>query len=241
MDEEEILEDGTSFASGLVLGLGVGLLIGTAVGLFAGRARYKLKYEKMAEEEIAEMRTFFQGREKAIEAQFKAPLEEVMDYMGYKKAEDQPDQSIEEHLAVQESIAQNVFDTATDHTWDYAAETKLRAANPGRPFVIHLDEYGDEGSFTTSVYTYYEEDEILSDERDEVVDNVDELVGLENLNRFGHGTDNKNILLVRNEALEVDIEITKSNGSYAADVHGFLQHSYPVEKMPKRHERFDDD
>jgi hypothetical protein len=241
MSEEFIEEETTSFGTGFAVGLGIGLMIGTAAGLFAARAKYKLKYEKLAEEEIAEMRTFFRARQAATEAQLKAPLEEVMEYLGYEKAENQQDQSIEEHLAVQESIQRNVFDTTTGHTWDYAEETKLRAANPGRPFVIHLDEYGDESGYATSVYTYYEEDEILSDERDEVVDNVDELVGMENLARFGHGSDNANILLVRNEALEIDIEITKSNGSYAADVQGFLQHDYTVEKMPKRHERFDDD
>jgi hypothetical protein len=248
---EDAVETVTSNLEGrfFVFGLGVGLITGGAVGWFASRARYKRKYEKASQEEIAEMRTFFRDQQKATEARLKAPLTEVVEYLGYKKTEDQPSPTEPEQHEVAKSIENaeeerdhdhNVFDTSSDHTWDYATETKLRAANPGRPFVIHLDEYGEAG-FNTVCYTYYVDDDILADERDEVVDNVAELVGLENLNRFGHGTDNVNILLVRNEALEVDIEIAKANGNYAADVHGFLQHNYAVEKMPKRHQGFDDD
>jgi hypothetical protein len=229
-------------------GITVAGVIGFGAGYLTARKRLELKYQKISDDEIAEMKVFFRNKQAAAEARVKAPIAEVVEYLGYEKAENQPTPSDAETASVQASIADakedsardsNVFDTRVDHEWDYAKETKLRAANPGRPYVIHLDEYG-EGGNSTVLYTYYVDDEILSDERDEAVDNVDELVGLENLQRFGHGSDNANILLVRNEALEVDIEITKSNGSYAADVHGFLQHDYAVEKMPRRHPPFDD-
>lgn len=132
----------------------------------------------------------------------------------------------------------------TGDIWDYEVELAQRAANPGRPYIIHVDEYGelnaDEG-YNTVCLTLYEDDNVLADERDEVIDNVDELVGLDNLQKFGHGTDNFDALLIRNELLKEDIEILKAKGSYGEEVAGFLKHEYTTERIPKRHERFDDD
>lgn len=233
--------------------LGVGAACGFGLGYVVAKNRFEMKYKKLADEEIEEMKVYFRHREQATEARLKAPLNEVMDYLGYQKDSDfsepseeslvNPDQlPLEEVPPEVPEETRNVFeDTSSDHVWDYAVESRIRSANPGRPFVIHLDEFGEEGRQTVC-FTYYEEDEILADDRDEPVDNVDELIGLENLNRFGHGTDNINILLIRNETIELDIEIAKSGGSYAEDVKGFLKHEqYQIEKIRKRHESFDDD
>jgi gas vesicle protein len=218
------------------IGLGVGAVIGATVGYFFA----KKKFAHQAEEEIAEMRTYFRHQQAATEARLKAPLTEVVEYLGYQKAEDQAEPSPIEKVEVARSLEKNVFDVQPDgeFVWDYATETKARSK--GVPYVIHLDELG-EGGFEVTHYTYYEGDEILADERDEPVDDVDNLVGLENLNRFGHGSDNINIVLVRNESISMDFEIAKSGGNYSEEVSGFIQHNYQIEKMPRRHPEFDDD
>lgn len=243
---EEVLDKGTIQTDeghfvplGLTISvIGLGLSIGFTAGYVLANYRLRTKYEKIAEDEISEMRIFFQHQQKATEARLKAPITEVVEYLGYKKAEDAEDvEKVEDAVAVEEPVA-NVFESQTTDHWDYEVEKTLRAEKPGQPYVIHLDEFGEEG-YNTVCYTYYTEDEILADERDEIVDGVDHLVGLENLQRFGHGTDNINIVLIRNESISLDIEIAKANGSYAADVHGFLQHNF--EKMPKRHLGFDDE
>jgi hypothetical protein len=244
-EAQEVLDKGTILTEEghfvplgfAIIGVGVGLLAGVGVGYLLG----KRKYEKKAEEEIAEMRLYFHHKQAATEARLKAPISEVVEYLGYKKAEDQPGATETEQVEVQRSIEQNVFDSrpAEDLTWDYDVEKAERAANPGKPYVIHLDEFGEEG-YSTVCYTYYEDDEILADERDEPVDDVDNLVGLENLQKFGHGSDNVNIVMVRNDSISVDMEIAKSAGKYSDEV-GFLQHNYSVEKMRRRHRGFDDD
>ena len=109
----------------------------------------------------------------------------------------------------------------------------------GHPFVIHLDEFGEDGTDTTC-YTFYEEDEVLADEREEAIDNVDEIVGLANLQRWGHGSGNADIVFIRNPTLGLDIEIARAKGSFSDDTDGFLSHHYTVERMPKR-QPFDDD
>jgi hypothetical protein len=229
---EGLVSTPTLFGAGVVAGA-----IGFGAGYFFAKKRLETKYEKIAKDEIAEMRIYFLHQQKATEARLKAPITEVVEYLGYKKAEEA--EKVEETPAIEEPV-ENAFETKpTDgFVWDYKVEKDRRAANPGKPYVVHLDEYGEEG-YDTVCYTFYDEDEILANERDEVIDNVDELVGLENLQRFGQGTGNVNIVLIRNEALTMDIEIARANGSYAADVHGFLQHNF--EKMPRRHQGFDDE
>lgn len=226
----------------VMYGIVGGLIVGGIAGAWFGYRAAKFKYEKVAEDEIRDMREYYKNQAKATEARLKAPLDEVVEYLGYVKAdkvEELP--QIEEHIVEAEVVEEttNVFDTQVDDDWDYEVEKALRAEHPGEPYVIHLDEYGEEG-YSTACYTFYEDDEILADERDEIIDDVPRIVG-NCLNFFGHGSDNKDIVMVRNDALEMDMEICKAKGSYAADTAGFLQHNYPVQKMPKRHEGFDDD
>lgn len=239
LDKATILTDEGHFVplGFTIIGIGAGILVGAGVGYLLG----KRQFEKKAEEEIAEMRVFFRHKQAATEARLKAPISEVVEYLGYKKAEDQEQPPEMEGVEVRRSIEQNVFDSQSpvDFAWDYDVEKADRASKPGHPFVIHLDEFAETGN-STVCYTYYEDDEILADERDEPVDDVDNLVGLENLQRFGHGSDNASIVMIRNETIGVDMEIAKSNGKYAEDV-GFLQHNYDVEKMRRRHQNFDDD
>jgi hypothetical protein len=133
-----------------------------------------------------------------------------------------------------------VSNPAVNDDWDYEIEMAWRHENPGKPFVIHLDEYG-EGGFDPAFYTFYDDDKILADEHDEVVDDVENLVGYENLEKFGHGSDNANVVMIRNVHLNLDIEVTRSHGSYGEDVAGFLQHSHKDEPIPRRRRGFDDD
>lgn len=237
-------------------GFAVGIAVGVGVGYFATKKHLEVKYDRLAMQEIDEAREYYQAAKKATEARLKEPLHEVVEYLGYVKKEDAEKPEIENERAAEEGPVdytkftpepapsdgvENVFEThpTVEYDWDYEEETRRRRRNPGRPYVIHLEEFGEDG-FETVCYTYYEVDETLADERDEVVDDVDNVVGLANLERFGQGSDNPNIVMVRNESITTDFEISKANSSYAADVAG-IQHSAPLERIARRHREFDDD
>ena len=287
MAEPVVIDDAPvgNGALALFVGLGftTGLAAGFGLGYFVAKKRLETKYDKIAQTEIDDARDYYRAAKVATEARLKAPIAEVVEYLGYIRNPELSDEALE-HLqnagiekdaahdkAVVEgsepdepsgTVAYNkpvvnnpeylvitrkpgadpdgVFEnTESDWVWDQALEEAQRAANPGRPYVICLDEFGED--FDTVTYTFYEDDEVLADERDEVVDNVDVLIGEDNMQRWGHGSGNIHVILVRNEESSVDIEISKSTGSYAADVHGFLQHNYAVERMPRRRMRFDDE
>jgi hypothetical protein len=107
--------------------------------------------------------------------------------------------------------SENVFEKLSTEEWDYEAEVASRS--PDVPYVIHQDEYSDQG-FTGVTLTYYEADNILVDDDNKPVDNKERLVG-NALARFGHGSRNPHIVYVRNETLSIDVEVVKDSGSYA--------------------------
>ncbi len=103
--------------------------------------------------------------------------------------------------------------------WDYAVEVKNR--DPRLPYVIHVDEWRqNEREHEQLDLTYYEGDNVLCGDNDVIIDDVDEAIGLDNLNRFGHGGADKNTVHIRNEVREIDYEVVRSHGSFSMEVHG---------------------
>lgn len=122
--------------------------------------------------------------------------------------------------------------------WDAEAEEANR--NPEVPYVISHDEFM-ENSFEheQSTLTYYvgDGDDILAESDDSIINEVESIVGNDNLNRFGHGSRDPNVVYIRNERTEADYEVVRHTGSYAETVHG-LRHS---EEHAHRRSRWGDD
>jgi hypothetical protein len=113
--------------------------------------------------------------------------------------------------------------------FDYAAEVDKR--NPDEPYIITHDEFMEnENGFTQGTMTYYNGDDILTDDKDVPVPDIENIVGSEALTRFGYGSRDRNVVYVRNEKLETDFEITLSQGEFAKEVAGF-QHSAPIRRF----------
>lgn len=111
----------------------------------------------------------------------------------------------------------NLFDThgTSDNT---ALDLSTRSAE--HPYVISYDEYEEaEGDFSQTTLTYYEGDNVLTDERDQPIPNIDSVVG-ENSMQFGLASGDKNIVFVRNHELEADFEIARHQGYYSQEVLG---------------------
>lgn len=234
---EDVAEQAATLAGvtgrdmGLVFfGSCVGLTGGLVIGYLWARKRLETKYSQLAEEEIDGMREHFQS--KLMVAEGKPALATVVNNLGYvPPPEERPDPEIEERLA-QEGLnpgvpvqpeLRNVFENQVEDNWDMAAEIAARA--PEQPYVIHVDER-HETEYDESTLTYYAADDVLCDEQDKVIDNRELVVGDGNLDKFGHGSNDPNIVYVRNDQLCVEVEVVKSDNSYAEEVHG-LRHSDP--------------
>jgi hypothetical protein len=134
----------------------------------------------------------------------------------------------------------NIFTTGDDPVdhWNYATEAKSRRSDV--PYIIHFDEFQqNEPEHEQVTYTYYEVDDILADERDTTIDDMDATIGLGNLGKWGHGSNDPNVVYIRNEEIRTDFEVIRDRGSYEATISGSIRHSHDRRRTPQQ--RFDDD
>lgn len=237
-------------------GLGVGLVIGSfGTHVFLSKLINK-RYESIANEEIATMKSHYDRKLRALEnREEKALLEDagkeiqvrteggedgsgVVNYAGMYQGGSEPDKP----------QLQNVFEQDADpevemsDAWDAAVELANRT--PDVPYVVHRSEHeegpGDPDEYEKYTLTYFEGDDVLCREDDTIIEDQDEVVGLGNLIRFGHGSGDPNIVYIRNDKLRVDLEVVHSDGKYATEVAGFkedeLQHSSMRRRSPRRSE-----
>ena len=81
-----------------------------------------------------------------------------------------------------------------------------------KPYVIKPEEFGEILEYESISLTYYA-DGVLADEYDEVIDDVDEIVGEESLTTFGQYEDSA--VFVRNDARKTDYEILLDLRNYS--------------------------
>jgi hypothetical protein len=195
------------------IGIAVGIASGLAIGYFVARRRLEAKYEKIAEDEISQMRDHFRKRVVAKEAK-----PELSDIGRLKYNSDIPEQ------VIPEEIREKLDTKPLVDEWDWEVEKAQRV--PHIPYVIHVDER-HERDYQEVTLTYYAGDDILCDEQDKPIENLDQVMGAENLDKFGHGSGDKYVVYVRNETLELDLEICWSDKHYAEEVHGFSHSDEP--------------
>lgn len=128
--------------------------------------------------------------------------------------------------------------------WNYHEE--LRKRSPDAPYVIHYDERHEMG-YQDMILTYWDKDDVVSNDRDEVIDPDEraDMIGKDTLDRFGHGSGDRDIVFVRNDKLELIFEISRSPNSFAEEVHGFshddLSHGNLERMRVRERDEQDDD
>lgn len=232
----------------LSVAIGIGILAagaGFAAGYFFGRRPRKLTAKEMAE--IKEINEGLQEMKAQREAEDKPPRFVVdADYLAKRDAElvdsglkvgdvvidpedgqegvviaiHYPDEDEEPVMVNQEPIRRNVFAEQADpeDDWDYHVEQRLRS--PGKPYVIHRDEFfsdEDELDHHQHQLTFYNGDGVLVDEERNVVQSHQMVVGEM---KFGHGSGDPNVVYVRNERLKADYEIWLDSGRFDVEVGG---------------------
>lgn len=274
-DQAEMAEQAIRALNRVKVGYAVGgWLLGAATGAFFAYkfaySRAETKYSKISDEAISEMSRHYQEKARAVEAkEAKRPISEIVKERGYSSSEQEtpPPMAVPPPTRVVESDAlsdqpprvepeikstevQNVFIQGGQEEvfeWDWHEERKDRS--PDAPYVIHVDEKYDDASqgYDMVTVTYYEGDDVLCNDRDEVIGHTDrgELIGEGNLYRFGHGSGDPAIVYVRNDKVEIIYEVIRSPHKFAEEVHGFT-HDSPAYRnlermrMKERDEQEDD-
>ncbi len=228
-----------------VVALGVGGYLGYRYGV----KRTALKYEEIMEREIHQAKVFY--KRLAKEGEYETPesavdalvpeevVEAISSYQGkgrdrtvpYNKITHVPPPPV---VAVEsvEVTTNNVFTAsgADPRDWDYNVEIASRDTT--KPYVISFEEFNEnEEGHEQATLAYFSSDDTLVDEKDQPIDNTEYTVGDDNLSRFGHGSNDRNVVYVRNERLGMDFEVVRSNGSYSQSVLGIdpettIRHSH---------------
>lgn len=205
-----------SRAVGIFLGgLGVGVAIGFYFGYRYNKEKLRAEAFRESEEEVEKIRELYE--QKSIAAKAKPDIEEVIIERGYS-TQVRDEELHERPLPPPVPVAEPPVVRGIS-TWNYAVELENRS--PEHPYVIHREEFeGEEREGYSHVnYTYYAGDDVLVGEDERPVPHGDLVVGQDNL-KFGHGSDDPNVVFIRNERLELEIEIVQTSGSYEEEVLG---------------------
>jgi hypothetical protein len=211
-------------------GVGVGVVVGFFFGYRYNREKLRAEAFQQSEEELDDIRKVYQQR--IVASQTKPSAEEIIEERGY---------SVHERpLAPPVPVAEPPQVVFTDQNiqanagWDYKKE--IAARDTDTPYVIHQDEFNSgETGYDKTEYTYYANDDVLVDTDNIPLPHADIIVGQSNL-KFGHGTDDENVVYVRNDRIAVEMEITRVPKSYEEEILG-LEHSHSPTRPAQRKRR----
>lgn len=227
-----------------------GVVTGTVVGFVWGyrynKTKLRAEIKKESEEEIAQMREYFQQRMVAVQGEVtkKQSAEAIVGERGYAPTSPpivtgsplsgvQVQQQPERLLPPPVPIIEDSPEYPPDHSlhipeWDYRVENQKRSQNPRLPYIIHMEEFNEElPGYGKTSYTYYPVDDVLTDEDGSILSNRDDLIGVDTLKKFGYGSDDADIVYVRNNRLTLQIEIDRLPGrSHEEDVTGLSSEDF---------------
>lgn len=162
---------------------------GAATGSVVTWKVIETKYKRIADEEIASVKEAFSQRE----------VEQEIDIA---EEESEPDPKKE---------CDRFIDKLGYTSYSDSNKTD-KIDNVERPYVIKPEECGELPGYEVINLTYYADGK-LADDMDELVEDVNNVVGLDSLKTFGMYEDDS--VFVRNDRLKCDYEIIRSLDEYA--------------------------
>lgn len=173
-------------------------VVGGIVGSAVTWKYVRNKYERIAQEEIDSVKEVFAKREN--------PIDDVAEniVVKAKRAKEKPD--ISEYAALLHKQGY------TNYSGVGGEDRKEVEPMVDRPYTIAPEDFGEFEDYERISLTYYT-DQFLADENDDLVEDVDEIVGLDSLNGFGEYEDDS--VFVRNDRLKCDYEILLDQRTYS--------------------------
>ncbi len=180
-------------------------LAGATVGSAATWLLLKRRYEQIAQEEIDSVKAVFARRES----------------VGIDTAPDdaqKESQSKADIARLKPELVNYAAKLREEGYVDYAQHSKKNTEEkkktmPDKPYVITPDEFGASDGYTQICLVYYDGDEVLADEEDEVIEDIAGTVGEDFAEHFGEYEDDS--VFVRNDILRCDYEICKDNRAFS--------------------------
>lgn len=187
-------------------------VLGAAAGSLATWKLIEKKYKDIAQEEIDSVKDTFSKMKKN---EYPDKLEDYPDFEEFDDSDDvekepKPEQKIDRNnkpdIVEYAKILSETGYTNYAERQDKKEKKGVEPVEDERPYVISPDEFGEKDGYENVTLTYYA-DGVLTDYFDNVISNVDEVVGFDSLDHFGEYEDD--VVFVRNEKMETDYEILR--------------------------------
>lgn len=228
-------------------------VVSAAAGYYVAHERLKGEYERLMQEETEGLRLYFASVQDKPEPEeltekyedeidetdiaragvelLKTYEEKTTDYRSHytldKELEDDTEEELQEKPdPVQELNALNrIFEEEGMNGTVFDMEAELQIRDSNGPYIISFEEWlADDLNHDQITVTYYSEDDVLVDDREQPIQDIEGNVGSRWASNFGYGSKDPKIVYVRNEVRGLDYEIQLKDGSYADAILG-IQHS----------------
>ena len=168
----------------------IAFVAGVAAGSLAMWKIADMKYKRLeaqVDEELATMKEYYTGRKKSEE-----------------KTEEESESESEDDSEASREYQQIIADAG----YNYYRNTKVETAETpfDAPYVIEPDDAGSD-DYEIHNLTFYSDGVLVDDEDDDVIKDIDDLIGLDSLNHFGEYA--HDVVYVRNEEKKTDYEIMR--------------------------------
>lgn len=189
------------FIGGIVVGAGVTYIY------------QKNRYEEMIQEEIESLREHTKEKETKIKENeseenitefVKSDLDEEI-----KKAENYENYYDETISKVHNLVRENNYISSEEQENEIANKFK-------KPFLLTPEEFGSIPGFDADTY-YYHHDDIISNDNQEIVDDVQQILGMSEIEikeHFGDYEDDPDAVYIRNMRLKCDFEILREEENF---------------------------
>lgn len=168
--------------------------LGAAAGSLVTWRLLKTKYEQKTQDEIDAYKRYVKAKDSTESAE-----------NAESEATDESTEEVEEED--ESAVPKELLDRYRSDEYEKEDIKNVRA-----PYVISPDEYGTVDGYECVSLTYYADD-VLTDEWDNVIQDVDDAVGEDFASHFGEYEDDS--VFIRNEAEQRDYEILRDLNTFA--------------------------
>lgn len=180
------------------LGMALSFSLGAICGGLAAWAYLRKQYEAMVEEDVADVK------------------EALLNMYGVKEKKEKKAEKVDEPKVVDSTDIREYASVLAKRGYVNYSDKKVvestKAEVTDAPRVISPEEFGEIDEYECVSLTYYA-DGVLTDEVDEVINDVEGTVGQDSFNHFGEYEDDS--VFIRNDKMKTDYEILADLRNYS--------------------------
>ena len=196
------------------LKIGLAFVLGAATGALVANKYLKTKYEKIADEEIASVKAVYWTKTNPEAAAYAKKDVEYTEEV-YKQHQ-QAAKSAAEQAKEKPDIVKYAEKLHKERYTNYSTTAKPDTPDLGEPYVIPPEDFGEFDDYERISLIYWA-DQVLTDDNNEVVEDLEGSVGIDSLTAFGEYEDDS--VFVRNSRLRCDYEILLDQRNFEDVIH----------------------